>query len=67
MDNGFVDDPSPAEMLDNDPLEERRADGAIPYTLRIDHHDRPAPAHAEAWRFAALDARGAEQQSFTLE
>ena len=67
MNYGFLDDPALAEMLDDDPLEQRRADVAVPHTFGINNDNGPAPAHAKAWRFAALDARGAEEQSFTLE
>ena len=67
MNHGLLDDLPPAEMLHHDPLQQRRTDRSVPHALRINDDNGPAPAHAEAWRFAALDARGAEEPSFTLE
>ena len=67
MNYGFVDDLSSAEMLHHYPLQQRRAHGSVPHTLRINDDDRPALTHTKAWRFAALDARRAEKQPFTLE
>ena len=67
MNHSLLDNPPPAEMLDDDPLQQRRTHRPVPNSLGIHHDDRSAPAHAKAWRLAALDARGAEEQSFTLE
>ena len=63
----LVDDPSLPQMLLDDPFKKGRSHLAVPYPFRVHDDDRPAAAHAEARRFAALDAGGAEEQSFTLE
>ena len=67
MNHGIIDDPPPAEMLGDDPLEQRRTHLAVPHAFRVYHDDRPAPAHAKARCFPALDARRTEQESLTLE
>ena len=67
MDDGLFDNPPLPQMLDHDPFKESGCDLAVPYAVRVHDDDGPAAAHAEARRFTALDAAGAEQQSFTLE
>jgi hypothetical protein len=54
-------------MLDHDPLEERRAHLAVPHTFRINDDNGAPTTHTKAWRFAALDPRGAEEESLALE
>ena len=67
MNHGLVDDSPVTEMLHHDSFKETGSHLTIPDPLRIHDHNRPAAANAEAWRLAALDAAGAEEQSFTLE
>jgi hypothetical protein len=67
MNYGFIDDMSLPEVLHDDALQQLRSHASVPHALRVHDDDRPAAAHAEAWRLAALDAVGSEEQSFTLE
>ena len=67
MDDRLVDDSPVPEVLDDNSLQHLRRHVAVPDSFRIHDDNRPAAADAEAWRLAALDAAGAEEQSFTLE
>ena len=67
MNHGFVNDSATLEMLHDNALQQQGGDVAVPHAFRVHDDDRPAAAHAEAGRLAALDAGGAEQQSFALE
>jgi hypothetical protein len=63
----LVDHTSVTQMLDDDPVEERRRDIAVPDAFGIHHNDRTTCAHAEAGRLTSLDAAWAEQKPFALE
>ena len=67
MKHSLFDRPAALEMLDHDSLQQFRGDGLVPHAFWIHDDDRAFGADAEAWRFAALHARGAEEQSFPLE
>jgi hypothetical protein len=63
----LVDHTSVTQMLDDDPVEERRRDIAVPDAFGIHHNDRTTCADAEAGRLTSLDAVWAEQKPFALE
>lgn len=67
MKDPLLDDPSPAQMLDHDPLEKRRGDPVIPDPFRVHHDDRSALADPKAGRLTALHPPRSEQQPFPLE
>lgn len=59
--------PTVTQVLDDDPLKQRRRHAGVPDAFRIHHDDRPSGANAETWRLAALYAARTEEQSFTLQ
>jgi hypothetical protein len=63
----LVHDSSVSQMLDDNPLQQRRRHVAVPDPFGVHNHDRSPSAHAKAWRLAALDAPRPEQQSFPLK
>lgn len=67
MKDRLLDDPAVAEVLDDDPFEQRGCHAGIPDAVRIDDDDRPPSAHAEAWRLSALDALRTEKKPFALQ
>jgi hypothetical protein len=67
MNHSLLDRSPPAEMLTDDSLEQHRTHVTVPHSLRIDDDNGPSRAHAEAWRFAALDPCRAEEEALTLE
>ena len=54
-------------MLNDDPVEERRRDIAVPDAFGIHYDDRTTGTHAEAGRLTSFDAARAEQEAFSLE
>jgi hypothetical protein len=67
IEDGFLHDPTVAEVLDDDALEELGSDASVPHTVGIDDNDRTAGAYSQARRLAALHTTWAKQQSLTLE
>jgi hypothetical protein len=67
MKYSFLDDVAVAQMLHDDPFEERGRDAGIPDALRIYDDDRSAVAHAEARGLTAFHAPWPEQETFTLQ
>jgi hypothetical protein len=56
-----------AQVFDDDPIEERRRDVAVPNAFGVHDDDRASGADAEAGRFTAFDSMRPEQQAFALE
>lgn len=67
MKHRLLDDMSVAQVLHDDPLEQRGGDSGVPDAFRIHHHDGPAGTDAQAGRLAALHAPRAKQEVFALE
>lgn len=67
MKHGILDDAPVLQVLDDDALEERGGHVCVPDAFGVHHHDRTTRADAEAWRFATLDPRGPEQETFSLQ
>jgi hypothetical protein len=67
MKDRLVHDPPVAEVLDDDPLEEGWRNACVPDAFRVDHHDRPASAYAEARRLTALHTSRSEEQILAFE
>src|ERR1051325_3530018 len=63
----LLDNPSIAQMLDDDSLQQLRRDAGIPNPFGVDDDDRAARAHAEARGLATLHAARTEQQAFALQ
>lgn len=55
MKYGFLDYPTPLEMVHHYPFQQLGSDVGIPDALRINHYNRTAAADAEARSFASLD------------
>ena len=67
MKEGFFDDLSFLEMLNDDSLEKRGRHCCVPDTVRIDDDDGPALADAKARRLSALHPGWPEQEPVSLE
>lgn len=67
MNDGLLDNSTAPQMLDHNALEQGRSYVSVPDALRVHDHDRAAAADPEAWCFAALDPRWAEEESLSLE
>lgn len=67
MEHRLIDHPPVAQMLDDDPLEQRRRHFLVPHAFRVHDDDRTSRTHAEAGRFAAFDPLRSEQQAFPLQ
>jgi hypothetical protein len=63
----FIYRPPLLEVLDDDPFEHLRSHPAIPYPFRIYDDDRTLRAYAEARRFTALYAGGAEKKILSVK
>ena len=63
----LVDNPTVAQMLCHNPLQEHRRYVPIPNSFRVHDHDRTAAAHAKAWGLPPFHAGGAEEQAFALQ
>jgi hypothetical protein len=67
MKHRLLDDPPIAEMFDDNPLQQRGRHAPIPDAVGVDDDDRTATANSEAWRLAALDPRGAKEETLALQ
>ena len=67
VEDSLINRVSMLEMLYHDALQQVRGHAGIPDAIRIHDDDGPCRADAEAWRFAALDALGAEEKILALE
>ena len=67
MEHRFLDDSAVAQVLEDDALKERGSDAGVPDAFGIDDDNRTAGADSQAWRLAALDAVGAEEEALALE
>ena len=67
MKRGVINHPSVPQVLDDDPLEQRRSHSPIPDSFRINGHDWSSFANAQTRGFAPLHTPGAEQQPFPFE
>jgi hypothetical protein len=65
--HGLLDDAAVAQVFDDDAFEECGRDTGVPDAFRIHDHDRATGANTQTWRFAALHAARAEEQTFALE
>ncbi len=54
-------------MLDDDPLEQLRADAGVPDAFGVDDDDRAAGADAKTGGLATLHTVGAEEEVFALQ
>ena len=63
----LVHDPSVPQVLNDDPLEQRRRHVAVPNPFRVHDDDGSPSTHTEARRLTALDSPRPEQQSFPLK
>ncbi len=67
MKHCLLDDLPVTQVLDDDPLQQRRRHPGIPDPLRVHDNDRTATANTQTWRLAALDPRRTEEQAFPLQ
>jgi hypothetical protein len=67
MKHCLLDDLPVTEVLDDDPLQQRRRHPGIPDPLRVNDNDRTASANTQTWRLAALDSSRTEEQAFPLQ
>lgn len=67
MKRGFLHNPAGAEVLDDNALEQRWGDSAIPDAIRIHDDDRATTAHAETRCFTTLYAIRAEEKALSLQ
>ena len=65
--DSVLDDFPILQMFHDYLLEKLWRDSAVPHAFRIDDNHRTAAAYSEARRFAALHARGSEEEILTLE
>ena len=67
MKHGVLDHVAVTQVLDDDPLKQRRSHTPIPDSFRIHRHDWSSFANAQTRGFAPLHASRPEQQSLALE
>jgi hypothetical protein len=67
MNYRLVDDPSVAQVFNDNAFQENGRYLAVPHPLGVHDDNRPTTADTEAGRFASFDATGPEKQSFALQ
>src|SRR5262245_47884059 len=65
--DSLLDDAAVPQMLDDDPLQQRRRYRSVPDAVGIDDDDRSSAAHTQTRCLASLHASRSEQQPFTLQ